>query len=86
MFSSCRDVISSARKVAGKWSLSGWEVASFGREVVLSGLIGRVRGGSHGRYVLITDQSSDSVGSLCTDCEVTAVLHMSTTLPDFLTF
>ena len=38
VFSSCRDVISSARKVAGKWSLSGWEVASFGREVVLSGL------------------------------------------------
>ena len=46
----------------------------------------RVRGGSRGRYVLKSDQSSDSVGSLCTDCEVTAVLHMYSTLPDFLTF
>ena len=46
----------------------------------------RVKGGSRGRYVLKSDQGSDSVGSLCTDCEVTAVLHMYSTLPDFLTF
>ena len=46
----------------------------------------RVKSGSRGRYVLKSDQSSDSVGSLCIDCEVTAVLHMYSTLPDFLTF
>ncbi len=46
----------------------------------------RVKSGSRGRYVLKSDQSSDSVGSLCIDCEVTAVLHMYSTLPDFLRF
>ena len=46
----------------------------------------RVKSGSRGRYVLKSDQSSDSVGSLCIDCEVIAVLHMYSTLPDFLKF
>ena len=60
----------------------GWcKVALKGRP-----FLARVRGDSRGRYVLKSDQSSDCGGSPCTDCEVTAVLHMYSTLPNFLTF
>ena len=46
----------------------------------------RVNGGSRGRYVLKSDQRPGSVGSLCRDCEVTAVLLMCSTISDFLKF
>ena len=46
----------------------------------------RLKKGSRGRYVLKSEQGPDSVGSLCEDCEVKAVLHMYSTLPDFMKF
>ena len=45
-----------------------------------------VKGGSRGRYVLKSDQSEGSVGAPCTDCEVMAVLHMYSALPEFMKF
>ena len=44
----------------------------------------RVKGGSKGRYVLKSDQSAESSGATCTDCEVIAMSHMAGTLPTFM--
>ena len=46
----------------------------------------RVQGGSRGRYVLKSDQSTGSVGAPCPDCQVMAVLHMYKSLPNFMKF
>ena len=44
----------------------------------------RVKGGSRGRYLIKSDQTSQSQGVLCTDCEVVAMLHLYEPLPDFM--
>ena len=44
----------------------------------------RVKGGSRGRYVLKSDQRDDSIGAPCTDCQVMAVLHIYSSLPEFM--
>ena len=46
----------------------------------------RVKGGSRGRYVLKSDQSDESVRAPCTNCQVMALLHMYSSLLDFMKF
>ena len=47
----------------------------------------RVKGrGSRGRYVIKSDQTSQSKGAHCTDCEVVAMLHLYESLPEFMKF
>jgi hypothetical protein len=46
----------------------------------------RVKGGSKGRYVIKSDQTSNSEGAHCTDVEVVAMLHLYESLPNFMKF
>ena len=55
-------------------------------ELKVRAFLTRVKSRSQGRYVLKSDQSDDSVGAQCTDCQVMAVLHMYSSLPEFMKF
>lgn len=46
----------------------------------------KVEGGSRGRYVLKSDQTTQSKGALCTDCQVVAMFHLYGSLPEFMKF
>jgi hypothetical protein len=50
------------------------------------GSVTRVKAGSRGRYVIKSDQTSQSEGAHCTDCEVVAMLHLYGSLPNFMKF
>jgi hypothetical protein len=60
----------------------GWSML----ELKVRPCLTRVKGGSHGRYVLKSDQTAGSIGAPCTDCEVMAIFHFYSTLPSFLKF
>jgi len=53
-------------------------------ELRCHGNLTRVKGGSRGRYVIKSDQTSESEGAHCTDCEVVAMLHLYESLPNFM--
>ena len=53
-------------------------------ELLCHGSLTRVKGGSRGRYVIKSDQTNQSVGARCTDCEVVAMLHLYESLPEFM--
>ena len=55
-------------------------------ELLCHPVLTKVKGGSKGRYLIKSDQSLESEGSPCTDCEVIAMLHVYKTLPDFMKF
>ena len=50
------------------------------------GWLTRGKGGSRGRYVMKSDQTSQSEGAYCTDCEMVAMLHLYESLPEFMKF
>jgi hypothetical protein len=50
------------------------------------GWLTRGKGGSRGRYVMKSDQTSQSKGAYCTDGEVVAMLHLYESLPEFMKF
>ena len=55
-------------------------------ELRCHGCLTKVKGGSRGRYVMKSDQTSQSEGAYCTDCEVVAMLHLYKSLPEFMKF
>ena len=55
-------------------------------ELRCHGSLTRVKGGSRGRYVIKSEQTSQSEGAPCTDCEVVAMLHLYKSLPEFMKF
>jgi len=55
-------------------------------ELRCHGRLTRVKGCSRGRYVIKSDQTSQSEGAHCTDCEVVAMLHLYESLPEFMKF
>ena len=53
-------------------------------ELLCRGSLTRVKGKTRGRYVIRSDQTSQSEGAHCTDCEVVAMLHLFESLPEFM--
>ena len=75
-------VYAHARKPWEYFSVNdGWAFV----ELRMHGYLKRVKSGSRGRYVLKSDQTVDSYGAECPDCEVTSVYFMYKSAPPFVT-
>ena len=66
-----------------------WELFSLGDgyaflELRMHGNITKLKGGSPGRYVLMSDQRQASMGADCPDCEVKAMFIVYASAPEFV--
>lgn len=73
------------------WASRPYELFSEGDgwvmlELRCHGSLTRVKGRTRGKYVIKSDQTSQSEGAHCTDCEVVAMLHLYESLPEFMKF